>query len=136
MPTNLPRLQVTLEPETYAALKRLSAVQGRPASAIVREVLHSATPLLSEVSDMMEQISAAQDAVQARLVDEASQGLTEAHDALQPMLTGLLGHLHEVADQITELAGDVPSEDGEGAPHRPEHSGASTGRSAVPSLPH
>jgi predicted DNA-binding protein len=97
MPTANPRLQITLEPETYSVLKRLAAVQRRPAAAIVRE-------MLGEVASSMEAIEAAQGALRDRLGKEAVAGLSEAHEALEPLVSGIMGHITAISDLVTEIA--------------------------------
>jgi predicted DNA-binding protein len=104
MPTANPRLQITLEPETYSVLKRLAAVQRRPAAAIVREVLHGCTEMLGEVASSMEAIEAAQGALRDRLGKEAVAGLSEAHEALEPLVSGIMGHITAISDLVTEIA--------------------------------
>lgn len=106
MPTANPRLQVTFEPETYEVLKRLAAVQGRPASTIVREVMQGSTGMLSEIADTMERLKAAQEAAKARIVAEAGQGLEDAADALQPPLLALLEHFEAVGSIASDFLAD------------------------------
>lgn len=122
MPTANPRLQVTLEPETYAVLKRLSIVQRRPAAAIVREVLHGCTGMLGEVAASMEAIEAAQGALRDRMSAEAVSGLSEAHEALQPHVGALLEHITAIGDLFEDLADGASADEKAGAGTGPQRS--------------
>jgi len=94
MPATSPRLSITVPDHTHAALKRLSAAQGRPLGALVREYLEMATPALEELAGAMEMMRAAQDAARSEL----ATSLTDAQADLEPHLNGILGHLRALAD--------------------------------------
>lgn len=94
MPATSPRLSITVSDDTYVALKRLSAAQGRPLGALVREYLEMATPALLELAGAMEAMRIAQDAARSEL----ASSLGEAQADLEPHLNGILGHLRALAD--------------------------------------
>lgn len=140
MPTEKPRLMVTLEQRTYDVLKRLSAVQRRPASAIVREVLDGSTDMLSDIADTMEALERAQEAARARIGAEATAGLDEAASTLQPHLEGILGHFRALAALASDFVDEAGLERGgvlaeARAPQRSEERTQPPARGAIHSDP-
>lgn len=67
MPTQKPRLSVTLEPESYETLKRAGEVAGVPASRMVAELLESFMPVLREMVAAMEGMERRDPATLARM---------------------------------------------------------------------
>jgi hypothetical protein len=63
MPTAKPRLQVTLTPRSRAAIARVAAIQSRPASKLVAEILDEATPILEQIAATLEALKEAANSV-------------------------------------------------------------------------
>ena len=61
MATNKPRLTITLEPHQYDLFRRLAALQGRPMSAVIVEILSSVDQPLMRLTALMEQAARAQE---------------------------------------------------------------------------
>lgn len=70
MPTSKPRLMVTLEPETFQLVRRLSELQGRPMGRLVAELVEQFEPGLRMMADATE-------ALQRVDVDRRQQLLSE-----------------------------------------------------------
>lgn len=93
MPATSPRLSITLDADTHAALVRLSAVQARPVATIVREFLDTAAPTIDQIAASMEAMHAASIAARAELAGT----LGEVAEELEPHLQGIMGHLQAMA---------------------------------------
>lgn len=92
MPATSPRICITMSEEAHKALKRLSAVQGRPLSSLIREMLDDAAPTVDQLATSMEALKAAQASAKAGIAGT----LSEVADELQPHLQGILGHLEAI----------------------------------------
>lgn len=108
MPATSPRICITMNDETHAALKRLSAVQGRPLASVIREMLDDAAPTVDALADSMEALKAAEASARAGIAGTLSE---VAHE-LEPHLTGILGHLRAISDlgegdRVGEASGDA-----------------------------
>jgi predicted DNA-binding protein len=116
LPSTNPRVNVTLSPEQYALLTRLSKVQQRSRSAVLLELLEIVTPVLERVVVAVEAAQRAQ--------VQATEGLREsveaAEAAILPHVSSAMGQL----DLLVEAA--VRAQDG------PLHPMAAPLRSAVP----
>lgn len=60
MPAKNPVIGVVVPVATYAAIKRLAALQGRSRSAVVRDFLVETTPLLERIGGLLELAHSAQ----------------------------------------------------------------------------
>jgi uncharacterized protein (DUF1778 family) len=109
MSTNKPRVNVTVSPEQHSLLLELAKLQGTSASAILRDMLDAATPLLRATVPTL-RVAA----------EDHETALENARRALQPLK---FLNLREAADQLDMLddalrdaqsaASAVPSERGE-----------------------
>ena len=82
MPTNNPRITVTLTPETAAVLKAMSEATEKSQSAIVGELLESTRPVFERVTHAIRA---------ARLIEESARGEVAASlDRAQNRLEGQL----------------------------------------------
>lgn len=54
MPTQKPRIIITVDPETKAVLDRLQRAANKPASRIIAEVVNEAVPLFKAMADAAE----------------------------------------------------------------------------------
>lgn len=82
MPTNNPRLSVTLSPHRYDLLKRLAALQGTSAAAVVSETMEMVYPVLERVCVVLEAARKAQETRKDGLRDAVSR----AEAQLVPLL--------------------------------------------------
>jgi uncharacterized protein (DUF1778 family) len=106
MATDKPRITITLDPDDYAVIKRLAALQGGTMSRIVKELVQTVTPSLARVADVLEHASGAE--------QEVLNGLAAAvASSEQPVLDTL--HAAEAAyasfldDAEAVAAGNPPS---------------------------
>lgn len=83
MATDKPRITITLEPEHYALLRRLSALNGESMSSIVGELVESVAPTLSRVADVLEHAAT----VQGDAMGELRRIAEEAERQFTPLMT-------------------------------------------------
>lgn len=130
MPTAKPRLAITLEPEQHEVLARLAALQGRPMSRVVAELVAEFTPILARLVGTMEAAANAQASVRAnirRAVDDAESSILPHAEAVLQQYERFEGDLRQLALQIGEATeriessasdagrGDAPAAAGAGA---------------------
>lgn len=112
MPTAKPRIAITLEPEQHAVLARLAALQRRPMSRVVAELVAEFTPILARVVGTMEAAVHAQESVKAnirRAVDEAEATILPHAEAVLAQYERFEGDLRQLALQIEDTRGPRPS---------------------------
>jgi len=54
MPTLKPRVNVTLEPQTYVVIERLAAIQGRSRGSVISDLLDSIAPVMAKTVSLLE----------------------------------------------------------------------------------
>lgn len=114
MPTVKPRIAITLEPEQHEVLARLAALQGRPMSRVVAELVAEFTPVLARVVGTMEAAVHAQASVRANIrkaVDEAEASILPHAEAVLRQYERFEGDLRQLTLQIGEV-GMRQDEDG------------------------
>lgn len=85
MPTNKPRVQVTLEPETHAVIERFAQLQGRTRGSVIAELLDAITPSLTRTISLLEAAIAAPESVK----------------------NGLRGVVEGIQDELVSVSGDA-----------------------------
>lgn len=127
MPTNNPRLTITLEPLLAAQLRRLSELTGNSQSKLIAELLEGSTPVFERLIRVLEAAHAAKDVLRTSTVRdmEAAQTKLEAQFglALETMDDATLPLLKQ-AEAITRRArkgrqAPVPSASGTALPSPP-----------------
>lgn len=126
MPTNNPRLMLTLTPEQYELLSRLAKAQDRSRAAVVMELLETVIPVLERVVVAVE---AAQQ-VQDRARDGLRSSVEAAEAAMLPHVAAAMGQLDLLVEQAVRSHG-AEHAPGTG-PRRPEGSAAGAPRAARP----
>lgn len=71
MPTQKPRIAVTLTPETDAALRELAAAVKRPAATVAAELLSELTPIMEGVAKMARHVEAGNKSAAKRVLTHA-----------------------------------------------------------------
>lgn len=100
MPTQNPRLTITLSPPLDAAIRRLSELTGQSKSSLIVELLDQAKPVLERMAEV---IALAQTATQ-----EAKTRMAANLDAAQSKLEEHLGLVNDLFDEQTEsLLGEI-----------------------------
>ena len=100
MPTNNPRLTITLEPVVAACLRRLSEVTGNSQSKLIAELLEGSVPVFERVIATIEAAKSASAEIRGKLASdmESAQGrveqqlglvLEEFDTAAAPLLEGV-----------------------------------------------
>lgn len=90
MATNKPRITVSLTPEQYALLGRLSALKGGAKSAIITDLLEAATPALERTVDLLEALERAK---RGDYLEDFVASLDKAEATLAPLLATALAQL-------------------------------------------
>lgn len=100
MPTQNPRLTITLSPPLDAAIRRLSELTGQSKSSLIVELLDQAKPVLERMAEV---IAVAQTATQ-----EAKERMAANLDAAQTKLEEHLGLVNDLwEEQTADLLGEV-----------------------------
>jgi len=68
MPTQKPRLSITVEPDTFALVQRLSDLGGGSVASIIREIIETAQPVLEHMIKAAEAYQAAESGKQAEIL--------------------------------------------------------------------
>ena len=85
MPTNKPRVQVTLEPETHAVIARFAQLQGRTRGSVIAELLDSVSPSLTRTVALLE----------------------AAFEAPESVKKGLRGVIEDLQGELVSASGDA-----------------------------
>ena len=94
MPTNNPRITITLEPATYARLRRLSELTDQSLSAIVSEILDGSAQVFDRTITVLEAAKSATEEMREKTAADLA--------AAQTKLEQQLGLSLEVFDGYTE----------------------------------
>lgn len=134
MPTDNPRITVTLSPEVHALLRRLSALTDNSQSAIVGGLLETSVSVFQRLIDVMEAAEQAQGRLneevrstlagaQARLEDQLGLAMETLDDGFRPILKAAEG-----VRRRAPKAGStpVPVTRGSGSPTAPQPKGKRT----------
>lgn len=101
MPTNKPRVQVTLEPLTHAVIERLAALQGRTRGAVIADMLDAVSPALTRTVALLE---AAQDAPA-----QVREGMRRAVEGAHLEIANLAGDASKQLDAfLDQIGSDEP----------------------------
>lgn len=111
MATTKPRLTITLEPGTYATLKRLGGVQGRSVGAIVREVLESVEVPLGRVADVLEALEQRR----GEALDGGKLAMQLLSNDVNSMERDVSSIMDDFLSQLDIFAGNGDDGDGDGA---------------------
>lgn len=104
MATKKPRITITLEPEQYELLRRLSDLQDTSMSKIVTQFLGEAYPVLLRVADTLEMAQKASDEAKAKFV----RTVENAEIELRPLAEFAKNQFDMFAEQIGRLSIDDP----------------------------
>lgn len=100
MPTNNPRLTITLEPSTAAQLRRMSELTGNSQSQMVSEILTQSSEVFERMIRVLE---AAEEAKQAAREETASR-LDRAQVKMEKQLGLMLGTMDDMSRPLLEHA--------------------------------
>ena len=84
MPTNKPRVSITMESDDLLVLDRYAAASGTPRATIISGLLASAIPELQRASELIEIANAAPRHVRQGLVENLSNATADAMGFLEP----------------------------------------------------
>lgn len=102
MATDKPRITLTLEPEWHDVLSRLAALQGRPMSKVIGELLQEIMPILSRLTSALEEVQRAN--VDAKL--KFLEGADRAERELMPIVDAVRSQLYLFLAGARDAGGD------------------------------
>lgn len=114
MSTRTPRIQVTLGEDAYGVVTRLAALQKRPRSTIVSEVINDLAPVLAQLIDTME--------AAARVREENIRGVRDASMEALDRMQSVVDDANDqfsLLDELVRRAGDKPPCSNTGATDAP-----------------
>lgn len=112
---HMPRLTVTFDEEHWITLRRLARVQGRSASAIIRELVEAVEPGLRRAADLGE---AAAEATDDEL-DALRRAVAQVDEELALPMASALGLATRVIEETDDIVLDMRKRRREGAADDP-----------------
>ena len=112
MPTQNPRLTITLEPTLSAQLRRLSELTGNSQSKLIAELLAGSTPTFDRLIRILEAAEAAKESVKGATAGD----LREAHERLEGQLGLMLETLDDATAPLLEEAERIKRRGRKGSP--------------------
>lgn len=114
MATTKPRITITLEPDQYAVLARLAALQGSPMARIVSELMSEVVPTLEGLCNTLEAAKRADAKVKAQM----RKSMEAAEADLMPLAQAVLNQMDMFQESLVAALGTAASlergcEDGE-----------------------
>jgi hypothetical protein len=100
MPTQKPRLTITLQPKTHAVLKVLSDKNGQSMASLINEVLDGFVPAFEFVLDAVEALEQAEDSKREQIKAQ----LEAAEGAMTPMLELMLNRADDALSEAKVTA--------------------------------
>lgn len=97
MPTLKPRVNVTLEPQTYEVIDRLAALQGRSRGAVIADLLDSIAPVMGKTVSLLEAAASA-----PQQVKDGLRSVVEGiHDDLVGAAGDPMGQMDALLEQLS-----------------------------------
>lgn len=109
MPTNNPRVNVTLSPSTDALVRRLASFQRVSKSQVLRELLEAAEPALQRAATLMEAAAGAHGAVVDRMRSQLDTAMAKAEHTLAGLLEGQDAMAADLVSQAEAVRGRRPA---------------------------
>lgn len=104
MPAKNPRITLTVQPSLAAQIRRLSELTGTSQSALIAEMLTSASHVFDRLILVLEAAERARDELRERFADDAAAAQTKIEASLGLLLEGFdewTGNLLEEAEAVT-----------------------------------
>lgn len=127
MPTQNPRLTITLKPSTAALMRRMSELTGNSQSALIAELLEANEPVFERLITVLQ---AAKNA-QAALSEETKAGLDQAQARIEKQLGLALEALDDGTRSILDQVEGIKRRGARRTAAGPRARGAAGGRSAA-----
>lgn len=135
MPTNKPRITITLEPEMHDTLRRLAKVQGRTISAVIREYLDAVEAPLERVASVLEALQRQKEKVEGEakgVSERIAEDATQAERGATEMLEHLMAQMDMFVQSIEEEGGERRAEQSVSADASPRPPATNRGVRSVP----
>lgn len=111
MPTQNPRLTVTLKPSTYARIQEVSRLTGNSQSSLIAEILENSEPIFDRLIQVLVAAETAKQQVRTQLVAdmEVAQGRIESQLGLAlDVMDGFAGDLLKGAEAVKRRSRRAP----------------------------
>lgn len=105
MPTQNPRITVTLKPSTFAQLREVSRLTGNSQSALIGEMLEQAEPVFSRLIQVLSAAEQAKQDLKAKAVSD----LEQAQAMIEKQMGLFLGEFDGIADTFLSGVEEVRS---------------------------
>lgn len=108
MPTIKPQLKITFEPEQFQLLKRLSTLEEKPMSKVVKDLFEHVQPMLTEMVVALEAARAAQGKAPQQLLSSMARLNAAVQTATQAAVDQgdmFSGHIARVGKKLEKRAG-------------------------------
>lgn len=109
MPTNNPRVNVTLSPSLHALVVSLAKHQRVSKSTVLREFLEAVEPQLQQAVALMDAADRVGVEARKRMADDMQQGLEEAEHAAGIALQKAAAVTRDLVDQAEAIRGRRPA---------------------------
>lgn len=109
MPTNNPRINVTLPPSLYALVGQLAKHQRVSRATVLREFLEAVEPQLRQAVALMDVADRVQLETRAHLVRDMEAGIKDAERAASVALQKAAGITRDLVDAAEEIRGRRPA---------------------------
>ena len=106
MPTQNPRITVTLTPAVHAVLRRLAALTENSQSAIVGDLLAQSLPVFERMTEMLEAAHTLQGQAH-KVPDEIAASLDQAHQRIEAQLGMAYEEMEAVSRPLLDQAEQV-----------------------------
>ena len=103
MPTQNPRLTVTLKPSTFAQLREVSRLTGNSQSALIGELLESAEPVFSRLIQVLTAAEQAKQEVKHKMAGDLERAQGRLEKQLGLVLDEFDGFTGGLLDQVEEV---------------------------------
>lgn len=107
MPTTLPRLQLTMQPDLYAAISRLSSLTGQSKARVILDVIEPALPFFNEAARLVESAKELKAEPSKQLVENLARlgdKITAQPDGLSPRAAALMAELASELEAVRDPA--------------------------------
>lgn len=100
MPTQNPRLTVTLKPSTYAQLREMSRLTGNSQSSMIAEILEGSEPVFTRLIEVLIAAEEAKKEVRHKMADDMHKAQTRMEKQLGLALDTFHTHTGSLIEQV------------------------------------
>lgn len=109
MPTDNPRVNVTLSPSLHTVVTKLAQLQRVSKASVLRELLETVEPMLVQTVALMEAAQQAQSETRTRLAKDLDTGIKEAEKAAAVALQRAANITRDLVAEAEAIKGRRPA---------------------------